>query len=134
MLDWKTDPHVKALMAQPNWHKTLRKTIAVLSNDDPDYTAIHEKWSTTICDGILDLLKSLPTTNNRVNSIAVFHMGYNITKPTDNPKTVYVAVDYDTPEEEFPGVLDKTQEYLDGFGLGLVAFIEHGETWGGLID
>ncbi|KAM7196570.1 hypothetical protein V8F33_006069 [Rhypophila sp. PSN 637] len=109
-------------MAQPNWHKTLRKTIAVLSNDDPDYTAIQEKWSSTIRHGIRDILESLPTTNDRVNSIAVFHMGYNITKPTDNAKTVYVAVDYDTPEEEFPAVLDKMQEYLDGFGLGLVAF------------
>jgi hypothetical protein len=40
-------------------------------------------------------------------------------------KTVYVALDYESPEVSWPPVLAKLQEYVDGYGFGLHVHLEH---------
>ena len=47
----------------------------------------------------------------------------------DNPMTVFIAVDYESDETEWPSVVEEIEKYLAEFADGLAVQIEHGRCY-----
>ncbi|KAK3308291.1 uncharacterized protein B0T15DRAFT_500139 [Chaetomium strumarium] len=84
-----------------------------------------KRWQTVVEDlkRFIDILQSFVPTAGHMTAIALFSLGFD--KFGDNPNTVYIALDYESPEVSWPPILAKLREYIDGYGLGLHVHLEH---------
>ncbi|KAK3349772.1 hypothetical protein B0T25DRAFT_633097 [Lasiosphaeria hispida] len=84
----------------------------------------------TIKEEIYNILERYHSTTGHMTAIALFKLGFD--EWYNNPKMVYLSVDYDSSEAGWSPVLDEMQKYLDGLGLDLHAYLEHnlaGAPW-----
>ncbi|KAM7193057.1 hypothetical protein V8F20_008573 [Naviculisporaceae sp. PSN 640] len=110
----------------PASHIPSFKYVCLLDeNIDHDFVKIKEAWQ-AIKDGIFDILQSSSATLGYMTSISLFKLGPSIRRH-NNPKTVFVSVLPKSPEREWPPVVRAMQAYLDTFGFGLRAHLEHNE-------
>lgn len=73
--------------------------------------------------GIFSILGDFDSTAGHMTAIALFRLGFG--DSGQNPKTVYVAVDYESPEVSWPPVVQKMQSFLDSSGFDLRVHLEH---------
>ncbi|SPN96495.1 uncharacterized protein DNG_00023 [Cephalotrichum gorgonifer] len=73
---------------------------------------------------IFSMLKSRMSTKGRMNALSLFRLGY-WSDPSNNPITVFISMDPDSPDEAWPQVLRDIQLYLDGLPHDLTAHMEH---------
>ncbi|KAK5651827.1 hypothetical protein OQA88_11596 [Cercophora sp. LCS_1] len=106
----------KSLVAQ--------KYLTVISGDEPGSQSLIKSWP-DIRDVVLEKLESYSSTAGCMTSIALFRLGYSM-EVAENPKTVYISVDYDSPASGWSPVVDAIQEFLNTFRMGLKVHIEHG--------
>lgn len=86
---------------------------------------LEEDWP-QISNRVLSILDSSPLTRHRTTGISLFRLGYNSSVDL-NPVTVYVTVDYECFENNWPPALAAIQAELDTWSHDLVVFVEHGE-------
>ncbi|KAK0641354.1 hypothetical protein B0T16DRAFT_419697 [Cercophora newfieldiana] len=116
-----TLPYVSIEMVHVNL--TRDKYLAPLDND-ASYPSIVEHWP-DIKDGVFGILEKYGTaTAGRMVCIALFKLGFD--PHHDNPRTVYIAMDYDSHEFTWPPVLQEVQSWLDRWpDFDLHAHMEH---------
>lgn len=92
-------------------------------------------WDTAIQDDVAKLLESFPQTKGKVTSMAVFKLG-PLRDVDSNPLVVYISINYESEEDEWPPVVSEIQRYLDRYEYGLRVHIEHGspKSFFGLFD
>jgi hypothetical protein len=98
-----------------------QKFLSPLDNDEV-YPRLKAAWP-TIKSGILNILQKFGSTAGHMTAIALFKLGLN--EAYNNPKTVYVTVDYESPESGWPPVVKDMQTFVDEFGFGLHVHLEH---------
>ena len=74
--------------------------------------------------GIYDILESSPATAVTMTFLSLFRLGTS-EKGDNNPKTVYVALDYDSQASTWPPILDAMQAHVDTFQMDLKVHMEH---------
>jgi len=89
--------------------------------DGPDFPRLVKSWP-RIQDEIISILESFSPTTGHMTAISLFELGFD---ECNNPRTVYVTVDYDSQASGWPPVLDAMQACVDKFGLGLRVHLEH---------
>ncbi|KAK3353818.1 hypothetical protein B0T25DRAFT_221366 [Lasiosphaeria hispida] len=98
------------------------KYLSLLDKDEEIYPRLVATWP-RIQDGIYDILESFSSTSGHMTAISLFKLGFN--RDLDNPNTVYVTVDYDSPASGWPPVLQAMRAYADSFDMDLVVHLEH---------
>ncbi len=89
-------------------------------------TMLTEYWP-HILDKVDQLLESHPATSDKVNSISLFELGRSeFESKGKNPLTVYISVDLEADEREWPAVADDIQAFLDTYALNMRVHLEHG--------
>ncbi|KAK1830252.1 hypothetical protein QBC39DRAFT_116021 [Podospora conica] len=82
-----------------------------------------QAWS-GIEDAVQDILEKHSATREKMNSLSLIRLGYDSNRDL-NPKTVYITLDYDSPEPDWPPVWQELQSYVDTFNMDLVVHMEH---------
>ncbi|KAK5663857.1 hypothetical protein OQA88_61 [Cercophora sp. LCS_1] len=100
---------------------TRQKYISL--NVGEDREDLCQVWP-AVMTNVHKILQSEKATKDRATTIALFRFGYN-EGADQNPKTVYISVNYESPENAWPDIVARIQEYLDTLGLGLVAHLEY---------
>jgi hypothetical protein len=98
-----------------------QKFLSPLDNDEV-YPRLKVAWP-TIKSGIFNILQKFGSTAGHMTTIALFKLGLN--EAYNNPKTVYVTVDYESPESGWPPVVKNMQTFVDEFGFDLHVHLEH---------
>lgn len=70
------------------------------------------------------ILKTNEATEGKVSTIPLFRLGSSV-KLDANPLTVYVSVDYESSEGNWPPIIDQIQHYLNGYPYKFQLHIEH---------
>ncbi|KAH6856011.1 hypothetical protein B0I37DRAFT_442755 [Chaetomium sp. MPI-CAGE-AT-0009] len=91
-------------------------------DDDEDYPPVKAAWP-KIKNGIYDILEKFTSTAGHMTAISLFKLGFD--EYYNNTKTVYVTVDYGSPENGWPPVVESMQKFVDGFGFDLHVHLEH---------
>jgi hypothetical protein len=60
-----------------------------------------------------------------MTAISLFRLGFDAIDESLNPKTVFISLGYDSPENGWPDVLAEIQHLLDEFGYDLIAYMQH---------
>ncbi len=101
---------------------TWRKYMAPVPKD-ASFPKLAADWP-AIQTRVSEILGSFQCTASNVITIALFKLGFDSSNVT-NPKTVYVSVEYESSQVEWPPVVEKIQRYLDTFSHGLRLHLEH---------
>lgn len=99
----------------------LPKFLSPLDHDDV-YPHLKSAWP-KIKPGIYNILQKYASTADHMTAIALFKLGFN--ESYNSHKTVYVTVDYESPEAGWPPVLKDMQTFVDGFNFDLHVHLEH---------
>ena len=108
------------------WQDLVReKFVTPLGTLAEDYARLQTQWP-SIRDSVRKILDTYSSTKNRVTCISLIRLGFE--KFGNNPRTVYIALNYDSPEGGWPPVLSDVQSFLDTKfnDFGLKAHMEHG--------
>ncbi|KAL1840343.1 hypothetical protein VTJ49DRAFT_557 [Mycothermus thermophilus] len=103
-----------------------RKYLSLLDENDPTYRPLKEAWP-FIKDSVVDILESSPSTAGHLASIALFKLGFS-SDPDDNPITVYVALEYESPATGWSPVENAIRSFLGRYHFGLKLQMEHNST------
>ncbi|KAK3353840.1 hypothetical protein B0T25DRAFT_221782 [Lasiosphaeria hispida] len=74
---------------------------------------------------VFETLEGDDSTKGHMNAISLFRLGFDAVDVDLNPKTVFISLGYDSPENGWPDVLSQIQHLLDDFGHDLYAHMEH---------
>jgi len=89
---------------------------------------LKEAWP-DIQDQVYEILESFDSTSGDMTAIGLFRLGYS-EYSNNNPITIYISMDYNSPENCWPPVIRQIEAYLDGLDLGdlshkLTVHMEH---------
>ncbi|KAK1762459.1 hypothetical protein QBC33DRAFT_551924 [Phialemonium atrogriseum] len=101
---------------------TMRKYLSPVPNDKT-LPGLERDWP-MIKTRVREMLESAPATSSHITAICLFRLGYD-PHHTENPKTVYVSVDYESNEEGWAVLVDRIQAYLNTLRHDLHFHIEH---------
>ncbi|KAK3298812.1 uncharacterized protein B0H64DRAFT_82952 [Chaetomium fimeti] len=101
----------------------LPKYLTVIHPKEQGFRQLIDAWP-RIQNGILDILESFDSTAGHMTAISLFRLGFDI-EGSQNPKTIYVSVDYDSPASSWVPALGTMQEYADTFKMDLKVHMEH---------
>jgi hypothetical protein len=57
--------------------------------------------------------------------ITMFRLGFEWVYYRINPKTVYISLDYGSPESQWPPILNAIERFVNNFDLDLRVYVEH---------
>lgn len=100
----------------------LRQKYISTLDDDAQLKDLQAAWS-SIKGGVYRILEYYTSTAGHLVSISVFKLGFD--DRFNNPKTVYITLDYDSPEAGWPPVLNALQTFVDTFRFDLHVHLEH---------
>lgn len=102
---------------------TREQYVSCISNNEGTDSLVRG-WD-IIRDDVGRTLESFPQTQGRVTSISLFNFG-PLEDVERNPPTVYISVDYESDETQWPPITSEIQRGLDTYGYNLRVHIEHG--------
>ncbi|KAH8729155.1 hypothetical protein BGZ61DRAFT_346710 [Ilyonectria robusta] len=106
----------------------VKKKYLGLVGDDP---ALHSAWP-SLGSLIQERLELFEATSSHYTSIGLFRLGYSEIEE-DNPITVYIPVEYDSDETEWPVIIDDILSTLASHGWPqLHVHIEHEISFGNM--
>ncbi|KAK0721001.1 hypothetical protein B0H67DRAFT_682811 [Lasiosphaeris hirsuta] len=98
----------------------LKKYLSLVHNEpklEADWPVIKAK--------VFETLEGDDSTKGHMTAISLFRLGFDAMNEGLNPKTVFISLGYDSPENGWPDVLYRIQHLLDDFGHDIHAHIEH---------
>ncbi|KAK4447985.1 hypothetical protein QBC34DRAFT_485984 [Podospora aff. communis PSN243] len=113
------DVSVEMVCCQLLWTKTI------IGLDEEDASPKLKAAWPDIKAGVNRILEEHPCTAGHMTCITIFRLGFEGDYDKMKPKTVYISLDYGSPESQWPPVLGAVEKFVGTFDLGLRVHIEH---------
>lgn len=92
--------------------------------NEPGAELLARAWP-GIRHNVFSTLEEYASTKGCTTAISLLRLGYDRVDTSQNPRTVYITLDYNSSGYGWPPVSRRIQEYLDSFNMALVVHMEH---------
>jgi hypothetical protein len=100
------------------------KFVSVIDYNEPGAELLARAWP-GIRHTVFSTLEEYDSTKGCTTAISLLRLGYDRFDTSQNPRTVYITLDYNSSGYGWPPVLRRLQHYVDSFHMGLVVHMEH---------
>lgn len=121
LIDELKDVEIDVEMVAPEL--VMDKYIAPIPND-ANFAKIAADWP-AIRTGVVKILGYYDSTKNYITAVALFSLGYKL---SNNPRTVFISVSYDSNSTTWPPIVKQLQDFVDEYKYGLEIHMEHNQV------